>query len=70
MNGTDLGFIEGQRQKIGVGIVKLCKEASVAPSTYTRWLQTLRTGTGPMPNLRTLSAVKNALHRLESVEAA
>jgi hypothetical protein len=65
MDETDLGYIEARRQKAEIPIKRLCKEAEIDASTYTRWMQTMRGLKGTLPNYRSLCAVKEALIRLE-----
>lgn len=69
-DSTDLSTIEAERQLLGIKIGVLCREAGINTSTYTRWRQTLRKGTGQLPNLRTLNLIRDALLRLKGTKAA
>jgi transcriptional regulator with XRE-family HTH domain len=62
--------VEGRAAKLGLSINEVCQQAGVHPTTFSRWKKSEK---NPQPigaTLKSLSAITDALDRLEAVRDA
>lgn len=62
--------IEDRADKLGVPISKLCEEAGIHPTTFSRWKKSEKNPDPIGATLKSLTALTAALDARESKEAA
>jgi hypothetical protein len=62
--------IEGRAVKLGVPISRLCEQAGIHPTTFSRWKLSDKNPDPIGATLKSLHALTNALDELERREAA
>lgn len=62
--------IEARAKRAGVNISELCREADVHPTTFSRWKVSENNPAPIGASLKSLSALTEALDRIEARKAA